>query len=462
VAERTNTGIGRGHGNGRAVLTHRGEPGYEEIRAGMLWNALTPPRYPEVIVRATSEDDVRDAVAYARDRGLRVTVRASGHSWCGAPLRDGGVLIDLSRLRGLSVDGDTATVQPGVTGGELMAALGRRDRAFPVAHRGSVALSGFVLSGGIGWNSRVWGPGCAGLDAIEAVTAAGETIRCSEHENPDLLWAARGAGPGFFAAVTSFRLCVRRLPPAIMTTRYVFPLADIAAVGRWTDRLTGAVPANVELSVALTTANGSGSPPVAAVTGTAFACTPREALRCLEPLRGCPIAGRALLREADRPTPFDVLFADADALWPPRRAAADSLWLNDDFATFLPDLADHAARAPSSESVVRAVLAPGGPARTPVPDMAFTPLGWVHVGCYALWSGRAADAANLSWLRATVAAAEPRAAGHHVADADLTAERFRARHSFTPAAWERLETLRARYDPEDVFESCPAPGRVPH
>jgi FAD/FMN-containing dehydrogenase len=458
MSRRTNTG--------RTVMTRRGEPGYEETRSGMLWNALTPPRYPEVIVRATSEQDVREAVTYARAHGLRITVRASGHSWCGAPLRDGGVLIDLSRLRGLRVDGDTATVQPGVTGGELMTALGPRDLAFPVAHRGSVALSGFVLSGGIGWNSRVWGPGCAGLDAIEAVTAAGETIRCSEQENPELLWAARGAGPGFFAAVTSFRLCVRRLPPAIMTSRYVFPLDDIGDVGRWADRLTAAVPANVELSVALTTAltdrGTTGSPPVAAVTGTAFACTPREALRCLEPLRDCPVAGRALLREIDVPTPFDVLFADADALWPPRRAAADSLWLNDDLATFLPDLATHAARAPSPESVVRAVLAPGGPARTPVPDMAFTSLGRFHVGCYALWSGCEADAANLAWLRETVAAAEPRAAGHHVADADLTAERFRARHSFTPVAWERLETLRARYDPDGVFENCPEPCAVPH
>lgn len=448
----------------RHALVERGDPGYEEARANLSWHKLTPPHHPDAIVRAATVDDIREAVLLARSRGLTVIATAGGPGWCGSPPRDGGMLIDLSRLRAHRVDHGSATVQPGVTCDALARALAACEHAFPVAHRGSVALSGFVLGGGIGWNSRAWGPACAGLEEIEVVTAAGETVRCSEDANADLLWAARGGGPGFFAAVTSFRLGLRHLPPAIMTTRYVFPLADLEKVAPWTDEVAARVPANVELSVALTTSdttacgagNGSGAPRVAVVTATAFSCAWDDAIRCLEPLRDCPYAERALIRQVDQPTPFAVLFTGSDALWPPgRRAAADSLWLSEGFSGLLPVIARYVERAPSPESLVLAVPAPGGPGRAPVPEMAFTPLGRVNVGCYAIWTDRTADEANLAWLHAMMADAEPYAAGHYVAEADLAAGPSRARHSFTAAAWERLRSLRARYDPDEVFESYP-------
>jgi FAD/FMN-containing dehydrogenase len=430
----------------------------------MLWNELTPPRFPDVIVRATSEEDTRDAIGLARSRDLRVALRASGHSWCGSPLRDGGMLIDLSRLRRHTVDRHSAVVQPGVTSRDLAHALAGHDRAFPVAHSGSVALSGFVLSGGLGWNSRAWGPACHSLRSIQAVTAAGELVRCSEDENADLFWAARGAGPGFFAAVTSFGLSLHRLPPATMTTRYVFPLADLEDIAYWTDEVAAAVPSNVELSVVLTTADhpvrpGSPPPKVVVVTATVFASSWDDATLSLEPLRDCPLAGRSLIRQADQPTSYDVLFAGSDALWPRRhRAAADSLWLNEDFGTLLPGMGRYIAGAPSDESLVLAVLSPGGPATVPPPeDMAFAPLGGIYLGCYAIWRDQTLDEANLRWLRETIGAAEPLGAGYYVGETDLLAAPSRARRSFTPAAWERLQALRAEHDPDGVFEPYPHP-----
>jgi FAD/FMN-containing dehydrogenase len=87
--------------------------------------------------------------------------------------------------------------------------------------------------------------------------------------------------------------------------------------------------------------------------------------------------------------------------------------------------------------------------------MAFAPLGRIHLGCYAMWADRTADDANLAWLRELVAATEPSATGHYVAEADLPADAGRARWSFTPAAWERLRSLRARYDPDGVFATYP-------
>jgi FAD/FMN-containing dehydrogenase len=206
--------------------------------------------------------------------------------------------------------------------------------------------------------------------------------------------------------------------------------------------------------VALTTADhddGQPRPRVVVVTATAFSCAWNDAIRCLEPLRDCPIAERALIRQVDQPTPFAVLFSGSDALWPARRrAAADSLWLDEEFGTLLPGLARYAEGAPSAESVVLAALAPGGPAHAPTPGMAFAPLGRLHLGCYAMWEDRAADQANLAWLRDLVAAAERPAA-----DARLPSGTARAERSFTPAAWERLQSLRARYDPDGVFAGYP-------
>ena len=118
-----------------------------------------------MIVRVASERDVPEAIALARSEGLRIAVRSGGHSWCGSPLRDGGMLIDLSALRRIDIDLDsaTATVQPAVTGGELAAELSRHGLAFPTGHCGSVAVGGYLLSGGLGWNSGALGPACASV-----------------------------------------------------------------------------------------------------------------------------------------------------------------------------------------------------------------------------------------------------------------------------------------------------------
>src|SRR5262245_35966530 len=138
----------------------RGDRDYERISRRMLWNAWKPARFPGLIVCAASEHDVAAAVPFARSRGLKVAVRAGGHSWCGSPLREGGLLLDLSRLREVAIDSvaRTATIQPGVSSRELTSALAEHELAFPVGHCGRVGLSGFLLSGGLGWNSGVWAP----------------------------------------------------------------------------------------------------------------------------------------------------------------------------------------------------------------------------------------------------------------------------------------------------------------
>ncbi|MFF0063485.1 FAD-binding oxidoreductase [Streptomyces sp. NPDC005279] len=442
-------------------IIRRGDPGYESAWQGILWNGIKPPRFPDVIVRVASERDVPEAVALARSEGLRIAVRSGGHSWCGSPLRDGGMLIDLSALGRTHIDPDsaTATVQPAATGGTLAAELSRYGLAFPTGHCGSVAVGGYLLSGGLGWNSGALGPACASVRQIDAVTAAGEVVTCDANENSDLFWAARGAGPGLFAIVTGFRLALYPRPAAIVTTTYAFPLADVVPVTRWAAAAATELPPTVELSFVLGTADPAMSaatprPKVIIVAATSFADSQDEATRSLGPLRVCPLADRAIFSQADEPTTFEALYDTSGSLWPTgHRCSADTLWSGADYEILLSRLAPVVATAPSEKSLVLAPVSPVSQEKTLQQEMAFSVLGDSYVVPYAIWDSPVHDEANIEWLRHAMRTVEPLGTGHYIAEADLTADPSRARRSFSPSDWDRLGRLKARYDPEDLFFS---------
>jgi FAD/FMN-containing dehydrogenase len=443
---------------GRVV--EQGDADYEHIRSAMVWNHVKPTRQPDVIVRAASERDVLAAVHLARSRGLRVALRSGGHSWCGSPLRDGGLLLDLSGLRECVVDPQTgtATVGPGVIGRELVPKLARYGLAFPSGHCGSVAVGGYLLSGGLGWDPGRWGPACAGVRGIEVVTADGTEVHCDLVEHPDLFWAARGAGPGFFAAVTAFRLALHPLPTSITTTAYVFPVTEAGTVARWAMDAAAELPPGVELSFVLAAADPSTGQPVVTLTATAFADSTTQAADWLGPVRVCPLADRALCHQTDEPTSMDALYAGSATLWPENhRYAADTMWSSEDLTTLLPRLGTAVARAPSAKSLVLVPVAPAS--RNPAlwQDMAFSALGDSYAVPYAVWTDPADDEANVRWLRETTETMAPLATGHYIAEADLTAAPTRAERSFTASAWQRLCRLRTEFDPQGLFHSYLTP-----
>jgi FAD/FMN-containing dehydrogenase len=220
----------------------RGAAGYENARKACMWNARMPDRFPDLIVQASDAPDVVAAVRQARAEGLRIGVRSGGHSWAGNHVRDGGMLLDVSRLNQVTIDraAGTATVGPGRKGHELAGLLARRGLFFPSGHCRGVAVGGYLLQGGFGWHGRTLGPACASVRAIDVVTAEGELVHASEHENADLYWAARGAGPGFFGVVTRFRSgayrvvrrCARASGWAATTPAYAAPVACCRACSR--------------------------------------------------------------------------------------------------------------------------------------------------------------------------------------------------------------------------------------
>lgn len=200
------------------------DPGFDAARA--VYNGGIDRR-PAVIVRPTGAADVMDAVTYARTSGLPLVVRCGGHSVAGTSASEGGVLIDLSSLKGVHVDPrrGTAVAQAGVLWGEYDRETQLRGLATPGGRVTTTGVGGFALGGGYGWLSRKYGLTCDNLVSADIVTADGRFLRVSEDEHPDLLWGLRGAGANF-GVVTAYELRLHEIPPLLMAGMLVVPNQD--------------------------------------------------------------------------------------------------------------------------------------------------------------------------------------------------------------------------------------------
>lgn len=430
------------------AVFRRDEPGYEAARRATVWNDRTPERFPDLIVQAASEEDVVAAVLAARDEGLRIGVRSGGHSWAGSHLRDGGLLLDCSRLDTMSVDAEamTATVEPGCRGNEVLAALAAQDRFFPAGHCPGVALGGYLLQGGFGWNGRVHGPACMSVEAIDVVTAAGELVRADATEHPDLFWAARGSGPGFFGAVTRFYLRLQPLPKVIANGVCLYPADVLDEVFRWAHELGPSVPRTMEFML-LTHRNAAGEAEIA-VTGPVLVDTEEEARAALALLETCPVLDRATLSVPYVPATFADLYAGVHEAYPDgHRYATDNMWTHAPIDDLLPGLRRIAETLPEAPSHMLWMNWGPSPER---PDMAYSVEDDTYIAVYGVWADAADDAANVPWPAARMREMAPLATGIQLADENLGA---RPARFASDANLARLDEIRARYDPDGRFHA---------
>ncbi len=430
----------------RGALLGPGDDGYDAAR--QVWNAMIDRR-PALIAQCAGVADVLAAVAFARDNDLLVAVRGGGHNITGAAVCDGGLMIDLSPMKGIRVDPDARTVraEAGVTWGEL----DHETQAFGLAATGgtvsTTGIGGLSLGGGFGWLARKHGVVCDNLLAADVVTADGRFLRVSADEHPDLFWGLRGGG-GNFGIVTSFEYRLHPVGPTILAGPLFHPLDAAPGLFRaFRDAAASAPDALGGMAALLTSPEGM---PLAALVPV-FCGPLDDGEDAVRPLRafGAPLADML------GPMPYRTMQALFDGAFPAgRRNYWKSGYMRDLDDAAIAIMVDHFSRAPSPYAGIGIELYGGATNRTAPGDTAFPHRDYqFNMLIFTAWDDPADDRANIEWARQFWRALRPFLADgvyvNYLGDA-ADGGRDQIRAAYGPD-YERLVALKRAYDPANLF-----------
>jgi FAD/FMN-containing dehydrogenase/pimeloyl-ACP methyl ester carboxylesterase len=444
-------------------IVGRDEAGYHELRR--VFNGMVDRR-PALIARCADARDVAAAIGFAREHELPVSVYGGGHNVTGNALCDDGVTIDLRPMKAIEVDPETRTcrAEAGVTWGELDRATQEHGLAVTGGRMSTTGISGLLLGGGSGWIERKCGYGVDNLISVETVTADGQILSASETENPDLFWGTRGGG-GNFGAATSFELRLHPIGPTVLGGMLIYPASMAGAVLANFRDVMAQAPDEIGSGVSLLTAPHEefvpepvrGQPVVGVIM--CYAGPVEEGERALAPLRefGPPALDMV------EPMPYTALQQLIDSGYP---SGMRNYWTGD-FLAGLPDgaievLCRHHLTVPSP--LTQVLVLPGGGAAARVPDgtMAIGERGApFNLHITSLWSEPAEDEANIAWTRELSAAVRSFTTGRVYVNFIGDEGRERVVASFGAEGYARLQALKRRYDPGNLFRSNQniTPGR---
>jgi FAD/FMN-containing dehydrogenase len=428
----------------RGDLVAAGDTQYEDARR--VWNGNID-RHPALIARCRGTADVREAVAFARSRELLVSIRGGGHSAPGYGTNDGGLVIDLSAMKGIRVDPHARTAA--AQGGVLWHELDHETQAFGLATTGgtvsNTGVVGLTLGGGLGWLMGKHGLTVDNLISADVVTADGELRKASATENPELFWALRGGG-GNFGVVTSAEY---RLHPVaeVLGGLVLYPLDQAREVLRFYRDLCATLPDEAEAFAGLLTAP-QGMPVAALFLG--YNGSLAEGERVLAPARrfGKPIA------DLVGPMPYasrQRLLDEPNATHGLHRywRSAFTEQISD---PFIDVLVEAASRFSSPASALIFFYLHGACASVSTTATAFAPrrAQW-DFDAIGQWQEPSRSAEHIAWVRALWTQIEPHLQGgayvNHLA-ADDRPEKVRA--SFGDN-YPRLRKVKAAYDPKNLF-----------
>jgi hypothetical protein len=427
------------------------DPGYDEHRR--IWNGSIDRR-PGVIARCTGQADVLAAVRFARERDLLVAVRGGGHSFPGLSVCDDGMLIDLSPMKGIRVDpaARTARAQAGVLLGELdreTQAFGLTAPSGIVTHTG---IAGLTLGGGIGWVHRKYGLTIDSLISVDLITADGEFVKASEAENADLFWGVRGGG-GNFGIVTSFEYALHGVGPQVLAGPIFWHASDAPDVLRFYRDFITTVPDDYMSLVVLRQAPALpvvppdlvGKPVVGIVS--CWCGDVEEGEKVLRPLKtfGSPAL------DACVPKPFLVHQASLDPSFVPGWyyyvRSCDVAELSD---PVIDVTAEYATKITSPVTSLALWQMGGAVARVGENDTAFNGRKAGHTFNI---NGNALSADGFdeqrAWARSFWSALEPYHTSVYVNF--LGPDEDRVREAYGATKYERLKTLKRKYDPTNFF-----------
>ena len=427
----------------RGQLIQPGDPEYDSARR--VWNAMAD-KHPALIARCAGVADVIACVNFARENGLQVAVRGGGHNAAGSAVVEGGLVIDLSRMRSVRVDPEARTAR--AEGGALLRDLDHETQAFGLATPGGTVsmtgIGGITLGGGVGWLMRKYGLICDNLISADVVTADGRLVKASESENPDLFWGLRGGG-GNFGVVTSFEYRLHPLPSILA----VIPFHGAERgrdVLRFFRDFTSTAPDEIT-TFAIFLTSPDGDPMIALVA--CYAGPAEEGERYMKPLRefGPPADVMEMTSYIELQTAFDQ---------DPSSLEGRYNYLKSDFIRELSDevidtMCDDFEKVTHPFSIAFLEHMGGAIRKLNNSDTAFNQRDAdYNFVAWACWEDPAENEKHISWARQFSKAMDPFKTGGVYVNymGEEGADRVKAAYGDT---YDRLAALKKKYDPTNFF-----------
>jgi FAD/FMN-containing dehydrogenase len=436
---------------GQALMP--GDRGYEQVRPS--FGAMYTDR-PGLVVLCSGTADVVDAVNFARERGIEVTVRGGGHSVAGLSSTDGGMVIDLAPMNGVLVDPESKLAH--VQGGALWGDVDREGQLYGLSTPGGVVsdtgVAGLTLGGGYGWLRRTYGLSCDNVVSYEVVGADGEVRTASADENSDLYWALRGGG-GNFGIVTRFTFRLHPVGPIVAFGGVFYPSEDAETVLRGFREYADTAPDEVNaMAVAITMPEDPHLPPPVhnqkvMVVGAVYVGDPEEGMRVIQPLRelGTPLA------DISQPMPFRMVQAAFDGFFP--RQEVRTYWKSAS-ATELSDglldvIASRAQTRPAPLATVVVWLTGGEVNRVGEDEAAFSERSAKYLmSVEGSWHDPADDDTVIAWVRETWSEISEFGTGTTYINFAEGESQSVVDDAFGTKL-EKLSQIKAKYDPENFF-----------
>jgi FAD/FMN-containing dehydrogenase len=436
----------------RGPLLCPGDEGYEPARR--VYNGMIDRR-PAAIVRCADAADVLHAIRFARDQGLIVAVRGGSHNVAGFATCDGGLVIDLSRMRGVRVDPQrrVAHAEGGCTWGDFDHATHAFGLATPGGVLSTTGVAGLTLGGGFGYLTRKYGLSCDNLVSADVVTADGRLITASEDENEDLFWGLRGGG-GNFGVVTSFEFQVHPVS-TVIGGPLLYPLEKAGeALQFFRDYMAKASDDMNTFFAFLIVPPGPPFPPqlhLKTVCGivACWAGPKEKAEEAFAPLRrfGPP------LLDLVGPLPYPALQGMFDPLLPP---GLQHYW-KADFVNAIDDRSidvhlKYGPKIPTVQSVMHIYSLGGAVARVEKSKTAFSyrDARYVHI-IAGVGEDAAGNESRTAWTREYWTKLRPYAAGGAYVNFLMEEGDERIQAAYGAATYERLVALKNKLDPTNFF-----------
>jgi hypothetical protein len=438
----------------RGRLISADHPDYDAARA--VWNGAVDRR-PRLIARCIGSADVVAAVRCAREHDLEIAIRGGGHNVAGTAVCDGGIVIDLSAMRGVRVD-PTAR-RAWVQGGALWGDVDRETQAHGLATTGGIVshtgVAGLTLGGGVGWLMRKHGLTVDNLLAVDVVTADGERLRASADAHPDLFWALRGGG-GNFGVVTAFEFRLHALGPTVLAGPVLWDAADAGEVLRFYRDFVRDAPDELGTVVRF-----GAAPPLPVIpedlhwrpvvmVGACYAGPIGDGERVLRPLR----AFRAPLLDRVGPTPYAGFQSAIDSTvvhgWSYYWKSTHLSELRDELIDVI---AKHAFSCSSPRSYAAMFHLKGAVSRVAEDRTAFGNRRASHaITLDSVWRpGEDFGDRDTAWTREFFAALGRFREGVYVNFLGGDEEAGRIREAYGDSIYNRLVEVKTAYDPDNVF-----------